>query len=295
MILVPDFREGVRPFFYDMKSFHRIAILGPGLLGGSLALAGREAGYEVILWGRKADRVEAAHALGLEATTDLSAAVAEADLVILAVPVGVMGMLAAQMKKDLKPEALVTDVGSVKVLPHAMAEEQGISFVGSHPMAGSEQTGIEAARAGLFRGAACALTNDQGRPESEVEALMEFWQSLGCEVSLMEAADHDRAVARISHLPHAMAVATASAALRYPGDGFLAAGGFRDTTRVASGDPAMWAEIMVENQAALITALDDAQNEIREMLDHLAKSDKKGLQNYLAEVKARKENPDKSL
>ena len=104
-------------------------------------------------------------------------------------------------------------------------------------------------------------------------------------------ADHDRAVARISHLPHAMAVATASAALRSPEYESLAAGGYRDTTRVASGDPAMWAEIMVENRAELTTALEDAQNEIREMLDHLANSDKKGLQDYLAEVKLRKENP----
>ena len=127
-----------------------------------------------------------------------------------------------------------------------------------------------------------------------MKALGEFWEDLGCRVSFMTAADHDRAVARISHLPHAMAVATASAALRSPEDEDLAAGGYRDTTRVASGDPAMWAEIMVENREALTTALEDAQNEIREMLDHLANSDKKGLQDYLAEVKLRKENPDSS-
>jgi prephenate dehydrogenase len=92
-----------------------------------------------------------------------------------------------------------------------------------------------------------------------------------------------------------MAVATAAAALRFPGDELLAAGGFRDTTRIASGDPEMWAEIMVENGAAVTVALQDAQEEIREMLDHLAKSDKKGLQSYLAEVKARKENPSGNL
>lgn len=260
-----------------------------------MALASRAAGFEVVLWGRNAERIDATRALGLEATTDLTAAVIDADLIILAVPVGVMGMLADQFKKDLKSDAVVTDVGSVKVLPHEMAEQYGIPFVGSHPMAGSEQTGIEAAREDLFKGAACALTNDQGRSEAEVSALMEFWQALGCKVSLMAAADHDRAVARISHLPHAMAVATASAGLRFLGDGLLAAGGFRDTTRVASGDPAMWAEIMVENQAALTTALEDAQKEIREMLDHLEKSDKKGLQKYLEAIKIRKENSDASL
>ncbi|MDB4434708.1 prephenate dehydrogenase/arogenate dehydrogenase family protein, partial [Akkermansiaceae bacterium] len=112
---------------------------------------------------------------------------------------------------------------------------------------------------------------------------------------VMDSKDHDRAVARISHLPHAMAVATAAAGLRFPGDEFLSAGGFRDTTRVASGDPEMWAEIMVENRVAVTVALQDAQEEMREMLDHLAKSDKKGLQSYLAEVKARKENPSENL
>ena len=215
----------------------------------------------------------------------------EADLIILAVPVGVMGLLFESISGNLKPGAIVTDVGSVKALPHRVAKEHGIPFIGSHPMAGSEQTGIEAARADLFKGAACALTNDQERPNEELRAVASFWENLGCVISVMNSKDHDRAVARISHLPHAMAVATAGAALRFSGDEFLAAGGFRDTTRVASGDPEMWAEIMVENRAAVTAALQDAQVELREMLDHLAKSDKKGLQSYLAEVKARKENP----
>jgi len=272
----------------------RIAILGPGLLGGSLGLAAQEAGYEVALWGRNAERVEATRALGLDATTDLGDALSDADLVVLAVPVGVMPVLAEQLKVHLKEGALLTDVGSVKVLPHEMADQLGLPFIGSHPMAGSEQTGIAAARADLFRDAACALTNDQGRSEGEVEVLKGFWRKVGCEVILMGAQDHDRAVARISHLPHAMAVATAAAGLRSPSDVALAAGGFRDTTRVASGDPAMWAEIMIENRTALTFALEDAQKEIREMLDQLANSDKNGLQEYLAEVKLRKENPTES-
>jgi prephenate dehydrogenase len=274
--------------------FSRIAILGPGLLGGSVGLAAIESGYEVTLWGRNADRVAATREHGLNATTDLEAAVAGADLVILAVPVGVMPVLAVQFKKHLKSGALVTDVGSVKGHPHKMAEDLGLPFIGSHPMAGSEQTGIEAARRDLFEGAACALTNDQKRPDEELAAVGKFWTDLGCLISVMTSADHDRAVARISHLPHAMAVATASAGLRSSSDHALAAGGFRDTTRVASGDPAMWAEIMVENREALADALEDARNEIREMLDHLANSDKKGLQDYLAEVKLRKETTDPS-
>ncbi len=276
-------------------SFSRITILGPGLLGGSVGLAASGAGHEVILWGRNPERVEVALKIGLEATTDLKDAMKEADLIILAVPVGVMGLLFESISGNLKPGAIVTDVGSVKALPHRVAKEHGIPFIGSHPMAGSEQTGIEAARADLFKGAACALTNDQERPNEELRAVASFWENLGCVISVMNSKDHDRAVARISHLPHAMAVATAGAALRFSGDEFLAAGGFRDTTRVASGDPEMWAEIMVENRAAVTAALHDAQVELREMLDHLAKSDKKGLQSYLAKVKARKENPSGNL
>ena len=271
--------------------FSRVTILGPGLLGGSVGLAARAAGYEVALWGRNPARVAATRALGLMATTDLAEALEGADLVILAVPVGVMAGLAEQSKAFLEAGCLVTDVGSVKVLPHELANGFKIPFIGSHPMAGSEQTGIEAARGDLFQGAVCVLTNDQERPENEIRELEGFWKKLGCHCVLMEAAAHDQAVARISHLPHAMAVATAAAALRSPRDLELAGGGFRDTTRVAGGDPAMWAEIMVENRDALMRALGDAQKEISEMLDQLANSDKKGLQDYLAEVKVRKENP----
>ena len=289
----PDFLSGIRLFF-EMSRFERIAILGPGLLGGSVALAARDAGYQSVLWGRREERVEAARALGLESTTDLKVAVQNADLVVLAVPVGAMDSLGELLKSDLKKGAMVTDVGSVKVLPHRMAQRHHLPFVGSHPMAGSEQTGIEAARGDLFAGAPCVLTNEGERSDDEVTALAVFWRALGCRVMTMSASDHDRAVARISHLPHAMAVATASAGLRFPDDGELAAGGFRDTTRVASGDPAMWAEIMMENREAVSAALQDAQNELREMLAHLAESDQKGLERYLASVKERKENCHRS-
>jgi len=268
-------------------SFSKIAILGPGLLGGSVGHSAKAADYEVVLWGRKSERVEAARKAGLPATTDLAEAVCGADLVVLAVPVGVMKQLSEQIKGHLEEGALVTDVGSVKSLPHEVLS--GLPFIGSHPMAGSEQTGIEAARADLLTGAACVVTNDGSQADREVVKVVKFWEALGCRVHRMSVADHDRAVARISHLPHAMAVATAEAALKFPADVALAAGGVRDTTGVASGDPTMWAEIMMENREALSLALEDARKEMGEMLDHLANSDQKGLEEYLAEVKLRKE------
>ena len=274
--------------------FQKIAILGPGLLGGSIALAARRAGLEAVLWGRNPERVAVASTMGLQATTDLAEAVGGADLVIFAVPVGVMGDLAERLVDHLEAGALVTDVGSVKSLPHQVAAERGLRFVGSHPMAGSEQTGMEAARDDLFDGAACVLSNDGGLDEV-LEPLATFWKSLGCDrVRTMSAAEHDQAVARISHFPHAMSSLTADVSLQDQSHAELAGGGFRDTTRVAAGDPAMWAEIMIENREVLQESLSEARDQIGKMLDQLANSDQEGLQAYLAEVKARKDLTDLS-
>lgn len=288
---MPDFRREIRFLFSNMRDLTRITILGPGLLGGSVGLAARDAGLDVVLWGRKGERVEAARRLGLQGTTSLEEAVTGRDLIVFAVPVGAMDALATRVAELIGSEVLVTDVGSVKRLPHKVAEARGLAFIGSHPMAGSEVTGIEAAGAELLNGAVCVMTNDQNRIPDEVSGLEAFWKALGCRVVMMNCGDHDRSVARISHLPHAMAVATAAAGLKTCGDSSLAGGGFRDTTRVASGDPAMWAEIMMENRMALTSALEDARNEIGEMLAHLANSDQKGLETYLETVKQRKENP----
>ena len=276
-------------------SFQKIAILGPGLLGGSVALASREIGAQAVLWGRNPERVALASSLGLEATTNLGEAVEGADLVVFAVPVGVMDLLAGKIVDLLSPGALVTDVGSVKSLPHEVATARRLRFVGSHPMAGSEQTGVEAARADLFHGAACVLTNDGGIPVEEVQGLSDFWEALGCgHLRTMTAAGHDEAVARISHFPHAMSSLTAGVSLKDVSYAELAGGGFRDTTRVAAGDPAMWAEIMIENREALQHSLEEVRDQIGKMLDQLANSDQEGLQAYLAEVKARKDRTDLS-
>ena len=277
-------------------SFQHITILGPGLLGGSIALAARRVGLSAILWGRNPERVAAAMSKGLKATTDLAEAVKGADMVILAVPVGVMDELAGKVCELQGPDVFLTDVGSVKGLPHQMAEGRGLRFVGSHPMAGSEQTGVEAAREDLFDGAACVVTNDAGLADEEVDALAKFWEALGCEnVKRMSAAEHDEAVARISHFPHAMSSLTADVSLKDQGRAELAGGGFRDTTRVASGDPAMWAEIMMENKEALSVSLEEVREQIGKMLDQLANSDKEGLQAYLAEVKKRNDEARKVM
>ncbi|MFM7181815.1 MAG: prephenate dehydrogenase [Verrucomicrobiales bacterium] len=236
-----------------------IAILGPGLLGGSLALDLAAAGVaDLRLWARREAVRAEAEPLGLAPhfTTDLEAAVAGAELVVLATPVGAMPALANRIAAVGEPPKLVTDMGSVKaVVERATApvlRAAGIPFVGSHPMCGSEQKGLAAARRGLFAGAMCMLTPDAAEKPETVEKVSSFWSALGCRVARLNPVDHDATVARISHLPHlAAALLSQTAAGGKPDLLAFAAGGFRDTTRVAAGPPDMWTEILLENRAAL--------------------------------------------
>lgn len=270
--------------------FSKVAVLGGGLLGGSLALALRGR-MSCALWARRDATVEEALSIGIEgATPNLSEAVDGAGLVILAVPVGVMPtLLDAAIGAGLSSGAVISDVGSVKAAVHAalgpLAEKAGACFIGGHPMAGSEQQGLAAARADLFEGAPCLLTDDEGVGAPAAERLEHFWKALGCRVSWTDAAAHDRLVARISHLPHMMASAAAAVALEQPGDAIFAGGGLRDTTRVASGDPAMWAEILVENAAALAAPLRAARDQLSETLAMLEANDEEALRRWLGQAR----------
>jgi len=269
-----------------IQPFQRVSVLGGGLLGGSIALA-LQGKTEVRLWFRKPDAIAPALALGLEnATSDLAEAVAQADLLILAVPVGAMpALLGAAVAAGLPTDCLVTDVGSVKQAPHLsltpVLEKSGNPFIGSHPMAGSEQNGLVSAKPGLFDNAACLLTNDSHASDPLCEKLELFWQSLGCRISWFTAAEHDRLVARISHLPHVIAAAGAQVALENPEFGLFGGGGLRDTTRVASGNPVMWAEIITENREAIIPAIHETIAALRDILASLEKPDQESACQWL--------------
>ena len=272
-----------------MPTFSTITLLGPGLLGGSLALAlqQRMPKARLRLWARRASAEAEIRARGIQAEffTDATAAAQGADLIILATPVETMPALAAQIARAELPEgALVTDVGSVKgSVVRELEPILGPRFIGSHPMAGSEKTGIETARADLFEGAACLLTPAPGQ---DAAALRQFWQSLGCRVLEMTPEEHDRKVARISHLPHWMAVITTLAALRQDPDAVAcAAGGFRDTTRVSGGDPGLWTGISLANREALRASLQDASAVLTDLLEILSKPDEEALHRLLAEAK----------
>lgn len=272
-----------------------IAVFGPGLLGGSLALAVRKRmpHTEVRVWCRRDEAAADVLARGIAAVA--SSSVGEvatgANLIILATPIGAMPALARQIVDcELADGCIVTDVGSVKgsvvgALEPIFAKTRA-SFIGSHPMAGSEKTGIEAARADLFEGAACIVTPTPSTDASALERVKTLWATLGCRLLFMSPAEHDRKVARISHLPHVMAAITTLAALRSdPGAIECAAGGFRDTTRVAGGDPSMWTGILSENKTEVVAALREALDTTRELLEIVEGLDEEKLRLFLAEAK----------
>ena len=189
---------------------------------------------------------------------------------------------------DLAPDCLITDVGSVKgQVVRELEPILGSRFIGSHPMAGSEKTGIEAAKAHLFEKAACLLTPTAHTEKADLQRLRDFWQALGCRLLEFAPDEHDTKVARISHLPHMMAVVTTLAALRGdPSAAQCVAGGFRDTTRVSAGDPGLWTGIALGNRPALISQLQEASSTLAELLHILETSDEAALRQFLATAKA---------
>lgn len=275
----------------------KVAIIGPGLLGGSVALSVRQRipDCRVGIWARREAAIEELKQKGLsaeDASTDLATAVQGAELVILATPIGFMPDLSRQLLEcgAISEGTLVTDVGSVKgpiveqLTP--LFAKSGIHFVGSHPMAGSEKTGLKYATAELLTGAKCIVTQAAATNTDAVDRIFGFWELLEMEPVLLAPEAHDAAVAKISHLPHAAAAALVLASTESdPSVMELSGGGFQDTTRVAAGAEMMWAEIFLENRAALALTLADFQVKLREMLEFLEKEDNEGLIDYLRRAK----------
>jgi len=275
----------------------RLAVLGPGLLGGSIALAVRERypDSRLALWGRRAEAVESIRQRDVAATvsTDLGSVVEGAELVVLCVPIGAMADLAKQIAPMLSPTALVTDVGSVKgPVVRELTAILGDRFVGSHPMAGSERDGFDAARANLFEGAVCVVTTGVGSDSTTALGRIEaFWAALGCSVRRTDADRHDEVVAAISHLPHVLAAALVDLvggsdpqALEFCGPGF------RDTTRVAGGPAAMWTEILRTNREPVRKSIEAMVEKLREVVILLDDSDGVAMNRFLNEAKMRRDS-----
>ena len=271
----------------------RIAVLGSGLLGGSIALAvqSRLPEVSVALWGRRQQGVEDAKKQGIEiASADLKEVIEGADVIILASPVGAMlEILQASMSSSSLEGVLVTDVGSVKTTPRDILApaiaEAGAKYIGSHPMAGSEQAGVNSAREDLFEGAACVITNDSGHSEQDVSVVRELWEAIGCQCYETTSEEHDQVMARISHMPHMLASVGALVGLKDPEYGKFAGNGMRDTTRVAAGHPGMWSEILMMNKDSLREPVEEAIRYLREMLALLDDSSDEALVELLEKAK----------
>jgi prephenate dehydrogenase len=248
----------------------RAVIIGMGLMGGSLGLALRRRGWRVTGVGRSLARLRKAKSLGAadEVGTDPEAAARGADVLVLAVPVDRVVPLGRRLKGFVKSGALVTDVGSIKG-PIAKAFAGWPQFVGAHPMCGSEKTGVAHARRDLYEGAACVLTPVRTTSAAARRKARLFWTSVGAKTIFLAAGEHDRRVALVSHLPHLLAEALILTATEGGGRAWaprVAAGSFRDATRVASADPALWAPIFAMNRAALRRAAGDFNRALSRLL-----------------------------
>jgi len=241
-------------------NFGTVAILGPGLIGGSLALALAERGLadRIMIYARSPRALDEIRIAGVDAelTQNPSEAVREADVVVLCVPIEAMAGLVAEFRDALKPTALVTDVGSVKgsvdrdLAP--LLHDRAL-WIGSHPMAGTEQAGFSAARANLFVNAAVVITPTRHTRREARERAEKLWSALGSRVLVFDPEWHDAAIAQVSHIPHLVA---AELIANVADECLPAAGsGLRDTTRVASGSPELWTEIVWANREAIRVAL----------------------------------------
>ena len=267
-----------------------VAIVGVGLIGGSVgrALLARGLAQRVIGVGRSRQSLDAARRTGAVTETSLDpAAVAEADLVVLATGVAGIPRLLEAVDAAVRPGTPITDAGSTKASIVAAWEKRRKQrrgrFVGSHPLAGSHRRGPEAADAELFTGRTVVVTPVAATPREDVADVGELWSALGAIVYVMSPRDHDRLVAATSHAPHVMAAAIAAATP--PAALPFAATGWRDTTRIAAGDPELWAEILLDNAAPVAKALEKIEAAAARMRAALEAGDRRRLVTLLARAK----------
>jgi len=274
-----------------------VSVIGPGLLGGSVALASKfvKSIKTVSLWARRKEALEELKESGAAdvISDDLAEVVGESDLVVLATPVGALESLIKMILPHLKKGAVITDLCSVKVSAVNVADKMislsardDVYFVGAHPMAGSESGGFGNARADLFEGAVCAVTPGKSSDESSEKLVVNFWRSIGCRCMKIDSMDHDELVARVSHLPHVIASAVVETVFNGPSEAQLLAGpGLRSMTRIAGGSPDMWTEIICQNKDAIGNAMEDHINLLNDLLKKVRDADYSELHQFLLDAK----------
>jgi cyclohexadieny/prephenate dehydrogenase len=270
--------------------FDQITILGVGLIGGSVGLAVKARGVaqRVVGFGRSVKNLERAVELGCldHFATTLTDAVRNADLVVVCTPVDKIASTILESAPHCKAGTLFTDGGSTKgnILAELGDRLPGVlAFVPAHPLAGSEKTGPEYAKPGLFHDRVTILTPTPKTDPKAVAKVEAFWKALGCRIVTMTPDEHDRALGTTSHLPHAAAAGVAG--VTPPNWLTLTAGGFRDTTRIAGGDPALWAAIFLANREAVLDAVHGFNARMAEFHRLLDAADRDGIVRWLSEAK----------
>ncbi len=248
----------------QVPHFDRVTIIGVGLLGASLSLALRDKGLSgrITGYGRKPENLQRAKEAGIidEYRIDAAASVEDADLVVLCTPVGMFTEAVSTIQHALKKGALVTDVGSVKGRMVAEIESlmpEGVRFIGSHPIAGGDKSGIDEARKDLFIGARCIITPTAQSDGDALDIISSIWRLIDCRVEMMDPFLHDDVFALVSHLPHLIAYALVNTVDSIDPDRIdYSGGGFRDSTRIAMSSPELWRDISRFNRENLLNVLD---------------------------------------
>ena len=279
-------------------SFRKIALIGFGLIGGSIARAARQQGLveEIVTTARSEKTRARVRELGIvDAVVETNAeAVTDADLVILCIPVGACGPVAQEIAGHLKPDAIVSDVGSVKgavVRDMAPYLPTSVHFVPAHPVAGTEHSGPDSGFAELFINRWCILTPPEGTDPDAVEKLRAFWAALGARVEIMTPDHHDLVLAITSHLPHLIAytiVGTADELAQVTSSEVIkfSAGGFRDFTRIAASDPIMWRDVFLANKEAVLEMLGTFNEDLSKLTRAIRRGDGEALFEHFSRTRA---------
>ncbi len=274
-----------------MKLFNKITVIGVGLLGASLAKACKEQGLanEILGYGRNRENLEKARTLKIidYYSTDLSEAVKNADLIVLCTPVSAIAPLIQNMIADIRPGTLITDVGSVKDPIVREVEKlipEGIYFIGSHPIAGGENSGLEASAANLYEGAQCIVTPTSKTDKKALDKISALWRAVGMDVTSLSPDEHDFIFGAVSHLPHIVAYALMNTlgALRTQNDHEVitfSGAGLKDITRIASSNPVMWRDICLSNRDHSLDLIDRFLVKLNEIRSIIEKGDGQGLEN----------------
>jgi cyclohexadieny/prephenate dehydrogenase len=278
--------------------FERLALIGFGLIGGSIARAAREQGLagEIVTTAHSAKTRARVKQLGVvDRVVETNAeAVKDADLVVLCIPVGACGPVAQEIAAHLRPGAIVSDVGSVKgAVAREMAPHipQGVHFVPAHPVAGTEHSGPDSGFAELFINRWCILTPPEGTDPKAVEKLRAFWAGMGAKVETMTPDHHDLVLAITSHLPHLIAytiVGTADELAQVTSSEVIkfSAGGFRDFTRIAASDPTMWRDVFLTNKDAVLEMLGTFNEDLSKLTRAIRRNDGEALYEHFARTRA---------